>query len=171
VYVPAGTARDVYVLGAVTQPRPVAYTEGMTVAAAIASAYGTLRDAYTPQVAVVRGSFSQPEITIVNYRKVIRGEDTDIVLQPRDIVYVPLSPYRYLRRYAEINFEYVCDLHGDQRGSYAVTKQQVWARAFSFRSAAGFKLFRRFRRRLRRVDWKKRRRGCFQTKCEIHQPE
>jgi polysaccharide biosynthesis/export protein len=42
VYLPAGTAREVYVLGAVTQPRPVAFREGMTVARAIASAYGTL---------------------------------------------------------------------------------------------------------------------------------
>ena len=42
VYLPAATARQVYVLGAVTQPRPVPYMEGMTVAGAVASAYGTL---------------------------------------------------------------------------------------------------------------------------------
>ena len=55
VYLPAAAARQVYVLGAVTQPRPVPYMEGMTVAGAVASAYGTLSDAYLPHVAVVRG--------------------------------------------------------------------------------------------------------------------
>ena len=124
VYVPAATARDVYVLGAVTQPRPVPYMEGMTVAGAVASAYGTLRDAYLSHVAVVRGSLSEPQITIVNYRKVIRGEESDILLKPHDIVYVPLSPYRYLRRYVEVILNTFVAASAINAGSYAVTKQQ-----------------------------------------------
>jgi polysaccharide biosynthesis/export protein len=123
VYVPAATARDVYVLGAVTQPRPVPYMEGLTVAGAVASAYGTLKDAYLPHVAVVRGSLSEPQLTIVNYRKVIRGEEPDILLKPHDIVYVPLSPYRYLRRYVEIILNTFVSATAINAGSYAVTKQ------------------------------------------------
>jgi polysaccharide export outer membrane protein len=123
IYLPPGKARDVYVLGAVTQPRPVPCSEGLTVAGAVAGAYGTLRDAYTPHVAVVRGSLSQPQITIVNYRKVIRGEERDIALQPNDIVYVPLSPYRYLRRYAEVILNTFVTSSAINAGSYAVTKQ------------------------------------------------
>jgi polysaccharide biosynthesis/export protein len=123
VYLPAATAREVYVLGAVTQPRPVPYMEGMTVAGAVASAYGTLHDAYLPHVAVVRGSLSQPQLTIVNYRKVIRGEETDILLQPHDIVYVPFSPYRYLRRYAEVILNTFVSASAINAGSYAITKQ------------------------------------------------
>lgn len=122
VYLPAATAREVYVLGAVTQPRPVPYMEGMTVAGAVASAYGTLREAYLTQVAVVRGSLSQPQLTIVNYRKVIRGEEPDIVLQPHDIVYVPFSPYRYLQRYAEVILNTFVSASAINAGSYAVTK-------------------------------------------------
>lgn len=102
VYFPGATAREVYVLGAVVQPRPIAYREGMTVAGAIASVYGTLTGAYMEQVAVVRGSLTKPEIAIVDYKRVIRGEAVDLELQPRDIVYVPLSPYRYLHRYLEL---------------------------------------------------------------------
>ncbi len=124
VYLPAATAREVYVLGAVTQPRPVPYMEGMTVAGAVASAYGTLRDAYLPHVAVVRGSLSKPQLTIVNYRKVIRGEESDVLLQPHDIVYVPFSPYRYLRRYAEVILNTFVSASAINAGSYAVTKQQ-----------------------------------------------
>jgi protein involved in polysaccharide export with SLBB domain len=102
VYLPAATAREVYVLGAVTQPRAVPYKEGMTVAAAIASAYGTITGAYLQHVAVVRGSLSHPQIAIVDYKYVIRGVASDIALEPHDIVYVPFSPYRYLTRYAQL---------------------------------------------------------------------
>lgn len=123
VYLPAGTAREVYVLGAVIQPRPVPYMEGMTVAGAVASAYGTLRDAYLPHVAVVRGSLSQPQLTIVDYRKVIRGEAPDFQLQPHDIVFVPFSPYRYLRRYAEVVLNTFVSASAINAGSYMVTKQ------------------------------------------------
>src|SRR5205085_11724104 len=93
VYLPAARAREVYVLGAVAQPRPVPYTEGLTVAAAVASAYGTVKGAYMGHVAVVRGSLSEPEIAIVDYAGVIRGRAPDMALEPHDIVYVPFSPY------------------------------------------------------------------------------
>lgn len=124
VYLPAATAREVYVLGAVTQPRPVPFMEGMTVAAAVAGAYGTLPAAYLSHVAVVSGSLSQPQVTIVNYRKVIRGEETDVLLKPHDIVYVPLSPYRYLQRYVEVILNTFVTSTAINAGSYAVTKQE-----------------------------------------------
>lgn len=122
VYLPPAAARQVYVLGAVNQPRPVAYMEGMTVAGAVASAYGTLPDAYLSQVAVVRGSLAEPQLMIVNYKKVIRGEASDILLQPHDIVYVPLSPYRYLRRYADVILSTFVISTAINAGSYAVTE-------------------------------------------------
>ena len=124
VYLPPAASRQVYVLGAVVQPRPVPYMEGMTVAGAVASAYGTLRDAYLPHVAVVRGSLAEPQVTIVNYRKVIRGEEYDIQLEPNDIVYVPLSPYRYLRRYAEVILNTFVSASAISAGSYSITKEE-----------------------------------------------
>jgi polysaccharide biosynthesis/export protein len=102
VYFPASVAREVYVLGAVAQPRPVAYKQGLTVAQAVASAYGTINGAYMHHVAVVRGSLHYPEVVIVDYKQVIRGQAQDIELQPQDIVYVPFSPYRYLHRYLDL---------------------------------------------------------------------
>jgi len=102
IYMPAATAREIYVLGAVTEPRAVPYKEGMTVASAVASAYGTVNGAYLQHVAVVRGSLSHPQIAIVDYKYVIRGLASDIPLQPHDIVYVPFSPFRYITRYAQL---------------------------------------------------------------------
>jgi len=102
IYLPIATAREVYVLGAVTQARAVPYRQGLTAAGAIAGAYGTVNGAYMHHVAVLRGSLSHPEIAIVDYRNVLKGLAPDMPLQPGDIVYVPFSPYRYLYRYAQL---------------------------------------------------------------------
>jgi protein involved in polysaccharide export with SLBB domain len=101
IYLPPLTAREVYVMGAVGQPRSITYTEELTLVGAVAGAYGTVKDAYLRHVAIVRGSLAQPQIMVVDYGDVIRGKARDVALQPRDIVYVPYSPYRYLVKYAE----------------------------------------------------------------------
>lgn len=102
IYFPAAEARDVYVLGAVTQPRLVAYHNGMTVGGAVAGAYGTLKEAYLSHVVVVRGSLSRPHVTVVNLSRALRGETNDVAVLPGDIVYVPLSPYRYIDHYIDV---------------------------------------------------------------------
>ena len=123
IYLPSSMASDVYVLGAVTQPQPVPYTAGLTVAGAVANAFGTIKGAYLRHVAVVRGSLSQPQITIVDYKAVIRGEAPDMALEPRDIVYVPFSPYRYLEHYAEIIVNTFASAAAINAGSSAVINQ------------------------------------------------
>jgi protein involved in polysaccharide export with SLBB domain len=122
VYLPAARAKVVYVLGAVTQPRSIAYSEGLTVAGAVASAYGTLKGAYMHHVVVVRGSLTEPQVTVVDYKNVIRGDARDMALQPHDIVYVPFSPYRYLERYIEIAINTFASAAAINAGEAAVTK-------------------------------------------------
>ena len=91
-----------YVLGAVTQPKPVQYIEGMTLLQAIAGSYGTIRDAYLSHVAIIRGSLTEPQIAIVNYYDIVKGQVPDVPLEAGDIVYVPLTRYRYLRKYLDV---------------------------------------------------------------------
>ena len=102
IYFPSAAARDVYVLGAVTEPRLVPYHEGLTVSGALAGAYGTLKEAYLSHVGVVRGALAQPRLMVVNFKLVVRGEAMDVPLEPGDIVYVPVSPYSYLDHYMEV---------------------------------------------------------------------
>jgi polysaccharide export outer membrane protein len=103
VYFPAAGAREVYVLGAVNSPRAVTYNDEMTLVSAIAGAFGTLRtDAYEHHVAVVRGSLSNPQIAVVDYRAIVTGKKDNIALEAGDIVYVPFSPYRYLTKYLNL---------------------------------------------------------------------
>jgi hypothetical protein len=71
-------------------------------------------------VAVVRGALTQPEIAIVDYKRVIRGQAKDIELQPKDIVYVPLSPYRYIDRYIQLAINTFASSAAINAGSKAV---------------------------------------------------
>lgn len=102
VYFAPAYAKEVYVLGAVVQPKPVQYIRGMSLMQAIAGAYGTVRDAYLAHVTIVRGSLTQPQVAFVNYYDIVKGHAPDVQLQPNDIVYVPLTRYRYLRKYLDV---------------------------------------------------------------------
>jgi polysaccharide biosynthesis/export protein len=102
VYMPPATAREVYVMGAVNQPRALQYQDGMTLMSAIANSAGTFKDSYLSHVAIVRGSLAQPQIAVVDYKEIIKGHARDVPLQPRDIVYVPLKPYRHINRYVQL---------------------------------------------------------------------
>jgi len=102
VYFPSSLERDIFVLGAVRLPKAVQRSQGGTLMAAIASAGGPVKNAYLSHVAIVRGSLTKPKIAIIDVNEIIHGKATDIVLEPRDIVYVPLSPYRQLTKYANL---------------------------------------------------------------------
>ncbi len=102
VYLPPATAREIYVMGAVQAPRAVPYREKMSLIDALSSAGGPGYNAYLSHIAIVRGSLTQPKIAIVDYKSIVHGNATDLTLEPRDIVYVPLSPYRILKRYADV---------------------------------------------------------------------
>jgi polysaccharide biosynthesis/export protein len=101
VFVPSGTAREIYLFGAVRAPRPMPLSEHPTLVAAIAAGGGPLPDAFVSQVAIVRGSLTSPEIAIVDYNDILKGRASDVELQPHDIVFVPYSPYRILTRYVD----------------------------------------------------------------------
>jgi protein involved in polysaccharide export with SLBB domain len=122
VYMPPATARQIYVLGAVRQPRSVAYSDGMTLLSAIANASGTAKYSYQSHVAIVRGSLTDPTISIVDYKDIITGRAPDVALEPRDIVYVPLKPYRLLSRYAELIMTTFVSSVAINEGSRAVLK-------------------------------------------------
>ena len=112
VYVPSALAQQVYVLGAVRFPRSVPYTDRMTLVSAMTSAsgaatvdwfvpgtYGVMADAYLSHVAIVRGSLSEPQLSVVDYGAIVKGKARDVLLEPGDIVYVPNAPYSTLKRY------------------------------------------------------------------------
>ncbi len=122
IYLPAATAREVFVMGAVAQPRAVSYNDDMTLVSAIANTLGTISDAYLSHVAVVRGSLTQPQIAIVDYKEIVKGKAPDVRLQAGDIVYVPFTPYRYLSKYADVIMQTFVSSVAINEGARAVLK-------------------------------------------------
>ena len=101
IFLPSAASRDIYILGAVRQPKAVPRQHNDLIAA-IADAGGPVKDAYLSHVAIVRGSLDNPRIAVIDYKDVIKGKAPNVLLEPHDIVYVPYSPYRFLSKYLDL---------------------------------------------------------------------
>jgi polysaccharide export outer membrane protein len=101
IYVRPAVSRDVYVLGAVLTPNIVPFTTQMSLATAIAYTGGPAKYASLSHVAIVRGSLTQPSIATVNFHHVLEGKLPDVMLEPGDLVYVPMSPLVRLEIFAD----------------------------------------------------------------------
>lgn len=125
VYLPAGDAGTVHVLGAVYQPRAVETTSQLTLVRAVAEAGGTFRDSHLTQVAIVRGSLSQPQVAIVDLKAIMHGQAPDVALEPQDIVYVPYTPYRVITRYVDMILTTFARTMGVNEGARAISRDAV----------------------------------------------
>ena len=125
VYLPPTTTQTVHVLGAVTSPRAISFNGQSTLVQSIASAGGTLPYAHLENVAILRGSLTDPQIAMVDYQAILRGTAPDVILAPRDIVFVPDSPDRGIKRYANLILETFVRTIGVYEGSRAVSQTNV----------------------------------------------
>jgi protein involved in polysaccharide export with SLBB domain len=91
IYLPSSLTNEVYVLGAVTEPRPVGFMNEMNLLAALGLGLGLRPDADLSRVSIIRGSLTDPKVATVDARDVIQGKATNIKLEPGDIIFVPGS--------------------------------------------------------------------------------
>lgn len=122
LYLPSSLSSEIYVLGAVVGPRPIGYVDDMGLTAAISKALGPQPGAQLSHVAIVRGSLSDPKIAVVDFKAILNGRVPDVHLEPRDIVYVPFSPYRTLERYAKLITDIFVRTVAANEGGHAVSK-------------------------------------------------
>jgi polysaccharide biosynthesis/export protein len=101
LYLPSALSKEVYILGAVRQPRAIGFMDRITLLSAIASARDLLPRAQADKIIIVRGTLTQPKIAVVDYTEILSGRAPDIALQPRDLVWVPDSPWASLQDYAK----------------------------------------------------------------------
>jgi len=125
VFLPSATVPEVHVLGAVAHPQSEKLAGPLTVAQAIALAGGTVPDAVLANVAVLRGSFAEPQIAIVAVNDVLRGRTPDMRLEAGDIVFVPYAPYRTLERYANLILDTFARTIGVNAGAHAAGSGNV----------------------------------------------
>ncbi len=119
IFLPGLRTSEVHVLGAVAYPQSARISGSLTLAQAVALAGSTVPDAHVSQVAILRGSLSEPRMGIVDLGDIVHGRAADVRLEPGDIVYVPYTPYRTLNRYANLVLDTFARTVGVNLGSQA----------------------------------------------------
>jgi hypothetical protein len=75
------------------------YSANTTMISAIARANGGLPSAHLDRCIVVRGSLNRPRVAVVDVNNILSGTETNFLLKPGDIVWVPDRPWQFLERY------------------------------------------------------------------------
>lgn len=115
IYLPSSTSSTVLLLGAVSIPQSIRYKESLTLVDCIAQGKGPLPDAYLDQIVVVRGTLEKPSASLVNLRAILTGMETNVLLQPGDIVWIPRRPLGLLESTVKLVFK-------DAARSYAASQ-------------------------------------------------
>jgi protein involved in polysaccharide export with SLBB domain len=98
LYLPSALSQEVYVLGAVNQPKAVGFRDRVTLVSAVAAARDLQPTAHARRVLIIRGSLAAPEVFTADLAAVLAGAAPDVPLRPRDIVFVPEAPWTDLER-------------------------------------------------------------------------
>jgi polysaccharide export outer membrane protein len=83
----------VYVVGDVIRPGgfPIDPSRGLTVVQAITLAWGPTANAATTKAVLIREQKGGRTVTALNVKRLLRGQDPDLKVEDRDILYVPDS--------------------------------------------------------------------------------
>ena len=93
IYIASSLRNRFYVLGAVKTPGQLRMPTRVTLTGAIALSGGFHDDAWKRDVLLIRGSIHDPETRVVNVGKILAGLEQDIIIQPKDIIYVNKRPF------------------------------------------------------------------------------
>ena len=102
IYLPSALSQEVYVMGAVQQPKAVGFMDQVTLVSAVSDAKGPLPGAWLERAVIVRGSLTEPTVAVVNLGAILAGKEPDVALQPRDIVWIPNSPWSGVAAYTRL---------------------------------------------------------------------
>jgi protein involved in polysaccharide export with SLBB domain/capsular polysaccharide biosynthesis protein len=93
LYFPAVSSGQIFVLGEVGSPGPVAFDPDVSTLSAIASRGGFTETAWKAHVLVVRGSLDHPVTFTVDIADALSGKSPNLALEPGDLVYVSNRPW------------------------------------------------------------------------------
>jgi protein involved in polysaccharide export with SLBB domain/capsular polysaccharide biosynthesis protein len=93
LYFPAASSGQIFVLGEVGSPGPVAFDSDMSTLSAIASRGGFTESAWKAHVLIVRGSLDHPVTFTVDIADALSGKAPNLALEPGDLVYVANRPW------------------------------------------------------------------------------
>jgi len=115
IYLPSATSATVLLLGAVGAPQAVGYKDSLTLIDCIAQGKGPTKNAHLTETVIVRGTLDKPSAAIVNLKAILTGKETNVLLQPGDIVWIPNHPLGLLDSTVKLVFQ-------DAARSYAASQ-------------------------------------------------
>jgi protein involved in polysaccharide export with SLBB domain len=115
IYLPSSNTSTVLMLGAVASPQAIRYKESLTLIDCIAQGKGPTKEACLNQIVIVRGTLKKPSVAVVNLKAILTGKETNVLLQPGDIVWIPRKPLGLLAATVELVFK-------DAARSYAASE-------------------------------------------------
>jgi len=124
IYLPSATSSSVLLLGAVAAPQAIPYTSSTTLIDCIAQGKGPGRDAYLKEVIIVRGTLDKPTAATVNLMAILTGKETNVRLQPGDIVWIPRRPLGLLENTVKLVFRDAAQSVAASEGARVVGSDQ-----------------------------------------------
>lgn len=91
IYIPSALNTEVYVLGEVNLPGHYGFKENMTLSQVVTYSKGFKVNANLEEVAIIRGTLTNPTVYIANLEAILEGKVKDFRVKPFDIVYIPTS--------------------------------------------------------------------------------
>lgn len=105
IYLPSAATSTVLLLGAVAAPQAVGYKDSLTLIDCIAQCKGPAKGAHLKEVVIVRGTLDKPAASIINLQAILTGKETNVLLQPGDIVWIPKRPLGLLESTVQLVFQ------------------------------------------------------------------
>jgi protein involved in polysaccharide export with SLBB domain len=105
IYLPSANSSTVLLLGAVLAPQAVGYQDSLTLVDCIAQGKGPAKNAYLDKIVIVRGTLDKPRASIVNLKAILTGKETNVLLQPGDIIWIPRRPFGLLESTVQLIFK------------------------------------------------------------------
>lgn len=93
IYIASSLTNEFYVLGEVNTPGAQGLVQNMTVVGAITRREGFTDRAWRERVLLVRGSIGDPQVKIINVKDILQGRQSDVLIEPSDIIYVSDNPW------------------------------------------------------------------------------
>jgi polysaccharide biosynthesis/export protein len=97
IIVPSALRQKIYILGEVIWPRTYGFTGRVTLLQALTEARG-LKETSGENALIIRGSIHQPDVGVFNIDDLLSAKESDVLLQPGDILFFPPKGTKTIRR-------------------------------------------------------------------------
>ena len=105
IFIPslAQSKRQVYVLGQVAKAGIVEFTGDINFLDAVSKAGGLTKDAYLPDIRILRADRDQPQILAVNFQRFLEEGDLtqNLALMDKDVLIIPSRPIANWNKFIE----------------------------------------------------------------------